>query len=179
MNSGVAAVIRLLRFIGIFAIIYAWGIILTCVYINPWFIFTEHAFSDLGASTANNPWLYNYGMISIGILIILYSIYLIHVSKDKLVTIGSAYLLIAGIFLMLVGIYPAGTRPHVFVSTYFFLQFDLVIILWSLGAYKVNRDIITLSSLLIGLVAPIIGFSVPWPQLRLWRRLGYWLLIIG
>jgi len=31
---------------------------------------------------------------------------------------------------MLIGIFPSGTRPHTFVSTWFFIQGDLAIIIW-------------------------------------------------
>ncbi len=150
--------------IGPIAAIYAWIIIYTCILMNPWFVFTEHAFSDLGGSSANNPWLYNYGMMSIGLLIIIYSIYLVYISKNKLMTVGSSFAIIAGIFLIMVGVYPSGARPHVFVSTWFFLQFDLAIIIWGLGAYRLYRDFVSLSLLLIGFVAPIIGFLAPWPS---------------
>ena len=174
--------VRFIGFIGLFAVIYAWIVILTCISINPWFVFTEHAFSDLGAPTANSPWLYNYGMISIGVLIIIYSIYLAYFAENKLMTVGAAFSSIAGIFLMLVGLYPSGTRPHVFVSTYFFLQFDLAIIIWSLGAYRVDKNFLYLSALLVGLAAPFIGFLVPWPSAATVEAFGvividYWVIV--
>lgn len=155
---------------------------MACIYINPWFVFTEHAFSDLGAPSANSPWLYNYGMVSIGILIIFYSIYLMYLSQNRLMTVGAAYSSIAGIFLMLVGLFPSGTRPHVFVSTYFFLQFDWAIIIWSLGAYRVDKNLLNLSALLVGLAAPFIGFLFPWPSAATVEAFGilvidYWVIV--
>ncbi len=169
--------------VGPIAAIYAWLIIITCIFLNPWFVFTRDAFSDLGSSSANMPWLYNYGMISIGILIILYSSYLVYVSRNKLMVVGSSFGIVSGIFLMFVGLFPAGTRPHVFVSTWFFVQFDMCIIVWSLGAY-LNRggSMLPLSSLILGIVSIPIGFLVPWPSAATVEAYGvlvidYWVFV--
>ncbi len=171
-----------LSIFGLIAVVYAWLVILYCISLNPWFIFTVHAFSDLGAPDANSPWIYNNGMISIGVLIIIYSIYLVWSSVNKLTTVGGSFVFISGIFLMLIGIYPAGTRPHVFVSTWFFIQFDLAIIAWSLGMYIYSRDKLSLSALVIGLIAPVIGFGVDWPSAAMAETFGiividYWVFI--
>ncbi|WP_297125301.1 DUF998 domain-containing protein [Thermococcus sp.] len=48
-----------------------------------------------------------------------FSIYLIRVAKNKVQTIGGAYISISAIFLALIGVFHSGTQPHVFVSTYF------------------------------------------------------------
>src|SRR5579875_1240852 len=106
---------------------------LLSAYYNPWFDFFKNAFSDLGGNRANMPWIYNYGLIVTSVFIMLFSIYLILVANNKLETISGGFFFIAGIFLALVGIYHAGTRPHVFVSTYFFVQSDFSILAWSLG----------------------------------------------
>jgi hypothetical membrane protein len=52
----------------------------------------------------------------------LLSLYIAYESKRKLVVFSSALLFTAGIFLALIGVFPSGTRPHVFVSTRLFIQ---------------------------------------------------------
>ncbi|BAN91058.1 DUF998 domain-containing protein [Aeropyrum camini] len=133
-----------------------------------WFVFTEHAFSDLGGGAARYPWVYNYGLILVGLMVVLYSLCPYKVSLNKIEAFGSGLLLTAGIFLSLIGVYPAGTRPHVFVSTWFFVQMDMALIALSLGAYKVRRSSVSLASLLISLVAfPVyilVGLTAGWPS---------------
>jgi hypothetical membrane protein len=97
----------------------AWGI-----HRNPWFSFFHNALSDLGSpEMAQAPWIYNYGLIVTAVLMFIFSVYLLLVAGTKVQTIGGAYISISAIFLALIGVFHAGTRPHGFVSTYFFIQF--------------------------------------------------------
>ncbi len=89
---------------------------------NPWWSFYKHAFSDLGAQTATDPWIYNVGLMVLGALVMLFSLGLLLAAKSKWSGFASALFFVAGIFLALIGIYPGGTRPHVFVSTWFYVQ---------------------------------------------------------
>ena len=90
---------------------------------NPWFSFRRRALSDLGdARSATDPWMYNTGLIVVAAVLRIYSLYIAYESKRKLVVFSSALLFTAGIFLALVGVFPSGTRPHVFVSTWLFIQ---------------------------------------------------------
>jgi Predicted membrane protein len=52
---------------------------------------------------------------------------------------------VAGLFLALIGIYHAGTRPHVFVSTWFFVQMDTALIAWgSFGFHDYSWGLLSL-----------------------------------
>jgi hypothetical membrane protein len=53
----------LIRYSGIIAVILAWVVIAVSISVNPWFVFTKNAFSDLGGPYATDPWIYNYGLI--------------------------------------------------------------------------------------------------------------------
>ena len=44
--------------------------------------------------------------------------------------------MLAGVFLALIGVYYGGTRPHVFVSTWFFVQMDLALIPLTLSLWR-------------------------------------------
>jgi len=88
---------------------------------------------------ANMPWIYNYGLITTGLVIMLYSAYLVYSSRGRLEAVGSGYVFIGGIFLALIGFFPGGTRPHIFVSTYFFVQMGLAILAMGLGTWGRER----------------------------------------
>lgn len=149
---------------GLIAAISAWLVIGICIYFNPWFVFTIHAFSDLGAPEAKMPWIYNYGLISVGILILLYSLYLLLESRNKLESMGSSFMFVAGIFLILIGLFPSGTKPHNFVSTWFFIQADFAIVAWGLGL--IVRKLVKLGSLItiMGLLSPVFAMLIEWPS---------------
>ncbi len=89
---------------GLASALGGWLVILVAISRNPWFVFTRDAFSDLGNPLANDPWIFNYGMMINGLLIILYSLYLIEVSFNKAGTVGGGFTTITGIFLMLTSI---------------------------------------------------------------------------
>ncbi|WP_238981956.1 DUF998 domain-containing protein [Thermococcus sp. 2319x1] len=122
----------------------------------------EHALSDLGTGEANSPWIYNYGLIVSSIFVMLFAVYLVLISQTKLQTVGGAYISVAAIFRALIGLYPGGTRPHVFVSTYFFVQFFLGMFLYGSGSEKMVRTISTLLFILA-----VIGTLIEWPSVAL------------
>jgi hypothetical membrane protein len=160
----IGELLKILRFSGIIAVMLAWFVIGLSIYYNPWFVFTKNALSDLGSPDANAPWIYNYGLIVTAIFVILYSIYLILDANNKIETVGGAFVIIAGIFLALIGIYYAGTRPHVFVSTWFFVQMDLAMLIYSLGLLFEKLKIYGLSLIIISVIGPFIALIVKWPS---------------
>jgi len=154
----------LLKYSGIIAAIVAWAVIFICISLNPWFVFTEHAFSDLGASNANMPLIYNYGLILTGLIMLLYSAYQIEKARNNLEAVGGGFTFISGLFLMLIGLFPSGTRPHTFVSTWFFLQADMAILAWGLGLLKRRERGYGYIFVVMGIVSPLIGFLIDWPS---------------
>ena len=94
------------RFIsfGLASGIIFWIVTILSIAANPWFSLTKNAFSDLGASSANVPWIYNYGLIVAGGVALLYSVSLMDWSTNKVEVAGSAFMFIAGIFLALIGV---------------------------------------------------------------------------
>lgn len=153
-----------LKYLGVASGLVGWLTILVSIYLNPWFVFMEHAFSDLGGILSRIPWVFNYGMMFTGVLIMGYGFYLVSQSMNKIATVGSAFTIISGLFLMLIGVYPTGTYPHYFVSVYFFTQTDIAIGTWGLGLLRgENRDI---GRTLVGLsiVGPIVAALIDWPS---------------
>jgi len=157
-------IVKALRFFGILAALTAWAVIFLSISVNPWFIFTRDAFSDLGGPNANMPWIYNYGLIITGLIIILYSFAQLNDSTNKIESFASGYTSLMGIFLMLIGIFHSGTKPHVFISTWFFIQGDLAILIWGIGLAIRKWGRLGAIFILMSLISPIIGFAIKWPS---------------
>jgi len=64
---------------------------------------------------------------------------MVYSSRSKLETVAGSYFSIAAVFLALIAIYPAGTRPHVFVSTWFFVQAFLGALVYGVAMLWVAR----------------------------------------
>jgi len=152
-----------LKYSGIVAAILAWLVIIASVSINPWFVFTKNAFSDLGGPAATDPWLYNYGLIAVAIFTFMYGAYLAAINEEKIEVIGSSFVMVASIFLALIGIFHEGTYPHVFVSTWFFVQFDIAILTCGIGLLTRMKKL-GISMILLFLVATLVAVVVPWPS---------------
>ncbi|WP_188596377.1 DUF998 domain-containing protein [Thermocladium modestius] len=152
-----------LRFAGLAAAALAWVVILASIALNPWFVFVRNAFSDLGGPHANYPWVYNYGLIGVAVLTFLFSAYLLSTSRNKVEAAGASYISVAAVFLALIGVFHEGTYPHVFVSLWFFVQFDLAIMAWSIGAAMAG-DRAGWPLFLLGAAAPIPAALLRWPS---------------
>lgn len=153
-----------LRYSGIAGGIVYWLFVAWSIRGNGWFSFFHNALSDLGdPSKASSPWIYNYGLIVTSLFVLAFAIYLILSAKNKLQTVGGAYITISAIFLALIGVFHGGTRPHVFVSTYFFVQFFLGALVY--GAGSENREV-KYGSTLIFLLA-LFGTFINWPSVAL------------
>jgi hypothetical membrane protein len=123
-----------------------------------------HAFSDLGGKLSQVAWVFNYGMIFTGIMIVGYGAYLVSVSENKIMTVGSAFTMISGVFLMLIGVFPTGTYPHYFVSIYFFSQTDVAIGTWGIGLFKYGKRKLGGVLLAMSFLGPIIARFIDWPS---------------
>lgn len=84
-------------------------------------------------------------------------------SSEASSTGGGAYISISAIFLALIGVFHGGTRPHVFVSTYFFIQFFPGALVYGAGSEK--REV-KYGSVLIFLLA-LFGTFIDSPSVAL------------
>jgi hypothetical membrane protein len=164
------------RYLGILGVLFFWLIILISVSLNPWFMFTHDAFSDLGGPRANAPYVYNYGLITLGAMLYLFSMWIATKTRSKLELIGASWLMIASLFLSLIGVYPSGSRPHTFVSSWFFIQTWLSMTPFLLQSFlsRNKDDAVVFSSLFI--LSPIIAFivelSAGWPSVAVLEAYG-------
>ncbi len=161
-----------LRLVGIGGAVLAWVVIYLAVQRNPWFIVTEHAFSDLGGPLATDPGFFNTGLIGLGGLFALYALTLIQDAMNKVEAVGGAFAVVAGVFLTLIGVYPSGTAPHAFVALWFFVQADLAITAWGVGMLLSGWDRVGALFLGLGVGGPLIAVAAPWPSLAVLEAFG-------
>ncbi len=154
----------MLRFTGLVASALFWVVASLSIAYNPWFSFTRDAFSDLGGAGASQPWIYNYGLMITALFATLFSVFLVDAAKNKVEMVGGALMLVAGIFLALIGVYHSGTMPHTFVSSWFFVQADLAIIVWGAGLIIEKRNALGAASVVMGVVGPLLAEAVRWPS---------------
>ncbi|ACS33752.1 DUF998 domain-containing protein [Thermococcus gammatolerans] len=131
---------------------------------NPWFSFWRNALSDLGGANANSPWIYNAGLVVTSFFVMAFAVYLVLTALNKLQTVGGSYVSISAIFLALIGVFHEGTRPHGFVSTYFFVQFFLGVLIYGLGSGEKLRSPRSFS-----LPSRLSGHFSSGPQLHSWK----------
>lgn len=181
---------------GIVAIAYFWIAVSIDAYLNrSWWRFDNSSFSALGDAGANSTgaaaglyWIYNDVVIfPTAILLMLFAAAMVSYSRNKIQSTGSAFFLVAGIFLFLVGVYHgettetvnnaiifcnpgcSGSPPypsayHDFVSDWFFYQADFSIFIWGFGVLAERRKRLTLGFLGLAILTPIfVALTVhPW-----------------
>lgn len=166
-----------LRYMGLASSVSGWLVILLAISRNPWFVFTENAFSDLGAVSANDPWLFNTGMILTGVMIVLYAVYLLNTSINKTGKIGGASMALTGFMLMMIGFFPEGTPYHYLVSVWFFSQGALTVLIWGLALIgDENWKRYGVIFIFLGVVGPLVAVVVPWPSTAVAEAYGILIL---
>jgi len=163
---------------GLAAGVLFWAVTYLSIIYNPWFSLTTHAFSDLGGPRASQPGIYNYGLMITGAIASLYALSLIDDAGNKVEVVGGGFMLIAGVFLVLIGVYPSGTRPHTFISTWFFMQADLAIFTWGVGLMLEKRRSLGGVSIAMGLLGPTAAMVIPWPSTAVLEAYGIILISI-
>ena len=173
------AFVSYIKYMGLIASATFWITAAFSIAVNPWFNFLKNAFSDLGGPSAAEPWIYNTGLVIAAVFLGLFSIHVIASSSNKLEVVGGAYLSISAFFLALIGIYPAGTRPHVFVSTWFFIQAFLGFLIYGVGLALSGRDRLGAIYISLFLVALIGALAIHWPSAATIEAYEIILLTIG
>jgi hypothetical membrane protein len=114
----------------------------------------------------------------LGGLVIAFAAHVFRESINKAEAVSSALIGVAGIFLALIGLFPSGTRPHVFVSTYFFAQMDIAILFWGLSILARGLKIYACAAITIALTGPLGTVTIPWPSVALQEIYGIILINI-
>ncbi len=154
-----AKILSLTRFCGLATLVIYWTFTMLSISKNPSFSVMHNALSDLGSSEANEPYLYNYGLIISSPLLFLFSLHLMAMAKNKVQVVGGAFITIASLFLAFIGIFHSGTAPHGFVSSYFFLQFFIGMEIFCCATSKIWT---TMSTVLF--ISALSGAFLHWPS---------------
>ncbi len=165
-------------------VVAAWLIIGALWALNSsWFAWARDAYSDLGGPRSCCPILYNVGLALVGALLIAYGACLASCLPSRLGVVGAGYLALDGVFLGLIGYYHEGTRPHVFVSSWFFVQADVALILALYDAYRGGRGVFSLVALALSAaafpVALLRGVLWGWPSAAVLETYGIIIIDVG
>ncbi len=150
--------------------------IVSISYNKSWWNILEHTFSKLGrGDLAKDPWIFSTGVIIAGIFMFLHGLILVYMSKNKPKIVGSVLVLISGFYMILVGVFPDGTKPHDFIALSSFLFFYTGNLFYGIGSGDKKLKVwfcVLFAFALGGLFAPI------WPSLGILEIYGLSIVMV-
>ncbi len=159
---------------GIAAPIVAYIFIGIAILINrSWFRWANHALSDLGAADASYSNIFNIGLVLAGIIGFLFAMAIFRLIETRVGVAGVSFVTASMILLILVGIFPAGTWPHLYVAVGFYAlsiigialigidqMVDLSEPMW--GVFLISSIVFSLATVLLLYRIPYdIGYAIP------------------
>lgn len=146
-------------------VVVPWLLFLLCYFLNPQWVLTRDALSSFGdPSFSQFPWVYNYGLAIIALIIWLMSLGIVATAENKVQVFGGTFWFVAGIFLALIGYYHGGTYPHDFVSTWFFAQAALAMSVMGLGSYFSHDVRGAVVPIILAILMPLGAVLVSFPS---------------
>ncbi|MEM2154281.1 MAG: DUF998 domain-containing protein [Nitrososphaeria archaeon] len=148
---------KLLKYSGLLAIIAFVSSVTISISFNPWFSIFDNAFSELGGSKAYMPYIFNYGLIVFGSFILLFSIYAIIISNNKVETVSGGFMSIASFYFILIGVFPHDFNPvwaHIFSALSSFLIAYLSVIVWGVGSIIGGKKKVGFILLILSIFSP-------------------------
>ena len=122
----------------------------------PWFSWTENAISDLGRSEFGLSF-FNYLLITIGILLLIFSIGLLYSLKGQ--RAGPTIFALSSIYFIGIGVYPLPNPDHVDISGLFFIAFPFGFLIIGLYLHKNSIIFYKYMGVFALIIAVISGFS--------------------
>ncbi len=122
----------------------------------PWFSWTDNAISDLGRSEFGLVF-FNYILISLGILLLIFSFGLYYSLKKE--RAGPIIFALSSLYFIGVGIFPLPDPSHVDISGLFFIAFPLGFLILGLYMYKQAAPFIKNMGIYAFIIAGIAGCS--------------------
>ena len=165
MNSKRAVWLKVSGISGILAPLVAFTFISLAIVYSPQFSWTENALSDLGVQEGVTAILFNYGLIIVGILALVFASGLFASQRMMLGRIGAFILILAALALMAIGVFPENVKPtHYYVSVGFFVLLPISILVLSatfLLMAKVKLGLFTFLVAAVAAAAWIIHWTIP------------------
>jgi hypothetical membrane protein len=190
MNSLSNVWLKLSGLCGIITPFVAFAFVLTAIVYSPEFIWTGNALSDLGIQTGVTATLFNTGLITSGILALLFASGLFLFMRNQIVDrIGVAVFVLDTLALIAIGVFPENVTPtHYYVSVTFFALFPLAMLFLVVAFALAGKKRMSLFTLIIALFAAAtwifqwtIGFgsNVAIPEALLALSASAWSIVIG
>jgi hypothetical membrane protein len=165
MNSKRAVWLKVSGISGILAPLVAFTFISLAIVYSPQFSWTENALSDLGVQEGVTAILFNYGLIIVGILALVFASGLFASQRMMLGRIGAFILILAALALMAIGVFPENVKPtHYYVSVGFFVLLPISILVLSATFLLMAKVKLGLFTFLVAAVAAavwIIHWTIP------------------
>jgi hypothetical membrane protein len=165
MNSKRAVWLKVSGISGILAPLVAFTFISLAIVYSPQFSWTENALSDLGVQEGVTAILFNYGLIIVGILALVFASGLFASQRMMLGRIGAFILILAALALMAIGVFPENVKPtHYYVSVGFFVLLPISILVLSATFLLTSKVKLGLFTFLVAAVAAavwIIHWTIP------------------
>ena len=129
------------------------------IYLHPWFVWEEHALSNLGALGAEKSYAFNLGLIFLGITFFLFTMRADLLVNSKVGLAGARLLPFLAIGPALVALFPMGTDPHVLMCVIPYSLVSIIMILVGIDYFKSSdhiRGIITFLLLFVCIVVALL-----------------------
>lgn len=130
---------------------------------NKWFSFTKNALSHLGGKNATNPWIFNFGLITAGILGLIYLHNIGKEANNVYQKIGSVSLIFSFIQLVLLGVFTTSSSLHTPIAILFFLSLFFGVLFYFMGENSFstkNRFLIISVAVLLSTASLILALNL-------------------
>ena len=152
------------RISGVLAPIIAFSCILTAISTAKEFSWTENALSDLGVQEGVTATVFNCGLITAGILGLIFALGLfVFLRRSLLGKTGSFLFILDTLFLACIGVFPENAEPahiHFYFSVLFFVFFPISAFVSTATFIQMGRKKLGLFTILIALISAFV-WTIP------------------
>jgi hypothetical membrane protein len=127
----------------------------------------KNALSDLGRVGLENNYVFNTGLILAALVALTYIPSLLDFFKSRIGFMSLGIFLIAILHLLLIGVFPEGTKPHGFVSYEFFALMTISLLFIGISLIAEGMSKYGASLLLLFILSLGGSLLIKWPSIAL------------
>lgn len=127
----------------------------------------KNALSDLGRVGLENNYVFNTGLILAALVALTYIPSLLDFFKSRIGFMSLGIFLIAILHLLLIGVFPEGTKPHGFVSYEFFALMTISLLFIGISLIAEGMSKCGASLLLLFILSLGGSLLIKWPSIAL------------
>lgn len=124
---------------GIGYLVLALGTTAVTTTTSSWFVWTDYALSDLGASGEPTAPIFNGGLILSGLVGVLFAAWLARDGDDLVQRVGAGLLGITMVLRSLIGVFPTGNSLHAPIAISYFVATSIALWTYGAGAYRAGQ----------------------------------------